>query len=145
VHIVGQVFGDVLLECYGDVEAVRRGIQPSPPVRSVRLARMLVDTGASHVDLPLPLIEELGLFHVRTVKASTATGDRDVRVFQAVHLTVTVDGESRSGVYEVIELPGGREPLLGLIVLEGLGIVPDVVNHRLLFLPEQGPDTHFFA
>jgi predicted aspartyl protease len=145
-HIVGHVYASVVVENFVDVAVVDSGLEPGREIRSVEIAEMLADTGASHLFLPLQLIEQLGLGVVRHVEVATAGGPATVRIYSAARVTVTSpEGESRSGTFELIELPGGSEPLLGLTVLEGLGVIPDVVNHRLAFLPERGPNSHITA
>lgn len=45
-------------------------------------------------------------------------------------------------MYDCVELPGGADPLLGLIPLEDLGLEPDLKNQRLRVLPAEGKDTY---
>jgi len=56
---------------------------------------------------------------------------------------VTVSG--RTGLFECVELPGGDQTLLGVVVLESLGLQPDVINHRLELRPETGPYGYISA
>jgi hypothetical protein len=41
----------------------------------------------------------------------------------------------REGTFECLELPGGSDPLLGVIPLEALGIELDLQNQQLILLP----------
>jgi predicted aspartyl protease len=145
-HIVGKVYATVVIENAFDAHDARVGRIPPASVRRIVIEQMMADTGASHPFLPLDLIERLGLEPVRTVQVETAAGISDVRVFDGARFTLRdPDGIDRIDTYSVIELPGGSEPLLGLTVMEGLGITPDVVNHRLIFLPETAESSHYTA
>ena len=44
-----------------------------------------------------------------------------------------------------MELPGGEDPLLGLIPLESLGLQPALVKQELIFLPDRGQNTYHLA
>lgn len=68
----------------------------------------------------------------------TAAGIRKVRVFRDVNLFV----EGREGTYDCVELPGSEDSLLGLILLEDLGLELDLKNQRLKLLPAEGKDTY---
>ena len=48
----------------------------------------------------------------------------------------------REGTFECLELPGGRDPLLGVIPLEALGIELDLKNQKLKLLPLEPTDTY---
>lgn len=49
---------------------------------------------------------------------------------------------AREGTFECLELPGGRDPLLGVIPLEAMGIELDLQNQRLRVLPSESADTY---
>jgi predicted aspartyl protease len=107
-------------------------------VRSVNLAQVLVDTGATLLSLPKDLIERLGLRLGDEVTVQTATGTTVARRFRNAVLTV----EGRTGTFDCLELPGGTSPLLGVVPMETLGLVPDIHAERLRLLPEKGDDTY---
>ena len=48
----------------------------------------------------------------------------------------------REGTFECLELPGGREALLGVIPMEALGLEPDLRNQTLKVLPTESVDTY---
>ena len=48
----------------------------------------------------------------------------------------------REGTFECLELPGGMNPLLGVIPLEALGIELDLKNQRLVILPISPTQTY---
>ena len=107
-------------------------------VRSVQLRDVLVDTGATTLCLPAEMIEQLGLELLKEVEATTAAGIRSVRIFQDAKISLC----GREGTFECLELPGGRDPLLGVIPLEMLGLEPNLKNQTLRVLPEESVDTY---
>jgi hypothetical protein len=46
------------------------------------------------------------------------------------------------GTFDCLELPGGREALIGVVPLEVMGLEPDVRNHTLRVLPSESTDTY---
>ena len=115
-----------------------RGVISRDQVRSVQLRDVLVDTGATTLCLPAEMIEQLGLELLKEVEATTATGVRSVRIFQDAKISLC----GREGTFECLELPGGRDPLLGVIPMEMLGLEPDLKHQTLRVLPEQSVDTY---
>lgn len=107
-------------------------------VRSVTLEDVLVDTGATLLCLPADVIATLGLTVMDEVPIETATGAGLARLFGPAHLTV----EGRHTTADVLELPVGRSPLLGVIPMEALGIEPDLQNRRLRLLPREPNNTY---
>jgi hypothetical protein len=48
----------------------------------------------------------------------------------------------REGTFECLELPGGKNALLGVIPLEALGLELDLKNQRLKVLPISSTETY---
>ena len=108
-------------------------------VRTLELHRVLVDTGASTLALPAPMIAALGLELIEEVIMDTATGSYAARMYRDARLTVG----GRVGDFRCLELPPDAQPLLGVLPLEELGIEPEVINHELRFLPRgEGGKSH---
>lgn len=112
-------------------------IQPEQ-VRSITLKNVLVDTGATTLCLPKEVIEQLGLKLLKEVDVSTAMGIGKARIFR----DATISLEDREGTFECLELPGGQDPLLGVIPLEALGIELDLQNQTLKVLPINSTETY---
>lgn len=70
--------------------------------------------------------------------AQTALGPQSLNIYEGLRLNV----EGREGIYNCVELPTGQVPLLELILLEDLGLDPDLQNQRLRHLPTKGKDTY---
>ncbi|KAM3089997.1 retroviral-like aspartic protease family protein [Phormidesmis sp. 146-35] len=107
-------------------------------IRSVTLENVLVDTGATTLCLPSETIAQLGLQILKEVNVSTAMGIGKARIFQDAKISL----RGREGTFECLELPGGRDPLLGVIPLEALGIKLDLQNQTLRLLPISSTETY---
>ena len=78
----------------------------------------IVDTGATGLSLPKPLIEQLGLTPVRSRRAQTTNGIVTRTVYSDVRYTVL----EREGTMEGADLPAGLPVLIGHMVLEYLDL-----------------------
>ncbi len=107
-------------------------------VRSVTLEDVLVDTGATTLCLPAETIAQLGLKVLKEVDVATATGIRTTRIFRDATLKIC----GREGTFECLELPGGRDALLGVIPLEMLGLELDLQAQKLRVLPSESLQTY---
>jgi clan AA aspartic protease len=107
-------------------------------VRSITLNNVLVDTGATTLCLPPDIIVQLGLVLLKEVEVSTAKGLGKARIFQDAKIRLM----GREGTFECLELPGGTNPLLGVLPLEMLGLEPDLMRQTLRVLPETTQDTY---
>ena len=96
----------------------------------------LVDTGASHLTLPLAWKERFGEFQwEEEVELQTATQEV-VRGIMCSTVRITIEGFRPIGA-EVLFIKmtpenGEYEPLLGYIPLESCGAAVDMLGHRLV-------------
>ncbi|MBP0021072.1 MAG: aspartyl protease family protein [Cyanobacteria bacterium SBLK] len=121
-----------------DQANAKQGLIPVDQVRSLTLNNVLVDTGATTLCLPPEAIAKLGLELLKEVDVTTATGLSKARIFQDAKISLL----GREGTFECVELPGGTDPLLGVIPMEALGIEPDLHNQKLKLLPSESQDTY---
>ena len=135
---MGHVYANVVIRNALDEGKVAEGELAPERVRTVVLNDVLVDTGATMLSLPAPLIAQLGLKRFRETTVRTAGGLLDVRIFRGASLSV----EGRVGDFECLELPPDALPLLGVIPLEAMGLEPDIVNHVLRPRPEGPKESH---
>ena len=126
-----RIITTLIITNRGDQVLAERGLMPREDVRTITLKNVLVDTGATTLCLPANVIAQLGLTLLKEVDVATATGFSKARIFEDAKITL---GE-REGTFECLELPGGTEPLLGVIPLEALGIELDLQNQKLIVLP----------
>ncbi len=118
-----------------------RGVIPADQVRSITLDNILADSGVTNLCLPSIMIERLGLAPLKEVLTSTAAGYQRARIFQDAKIAIG----DRVGVFQVLELPGGDNPLLGVIPMEELGIELDLQKHELRFLPMEPGNSYYTA
>ncbi len=118
-----------------------RGVIQPDAVRSVTLDDVIVDTGATTLCLPSNTIAALGLEPSREVIAETATGSTALRLYQDAKISLL----GREGTFDCVELPEGREPLLGVIPLEFLGAELDLQRQELRLLPMTRDKSYFLV
>lgn len=135
---VGQIRASITIRNDYDIERARRGEIPESAVRAVTLEGALVDTGANDLCLPPDLVVALGLPFAMDVVVKTAAGNAAARMFRGARLEI----EGRDRTFEVLELPGGGDVLIGVIPLEAMGIELDLRNQQIILLPDNGPGTY---
>lgn len=128
---MGRVTVAAVVENLEDQVLAERGDLPATQVRRIELTDALVDTGATTLSLPRPLIDQLGLRLHRRRQSITAGGPREIGVYSAVRLTV----QGRDCVVEVTELPEGCPVLIGQVPLEAMDWVVDPISRRLIGNP----------
>jgi predicted aspartyl protease len=135
---MGKVTTTITVTNQVDQILASRGFISDSQVRSLTLENVLVDTGATRLCLPANAIAQLGLVLQSEVEVKAAVGIRKAKLFKEVILQIA----GRQGVYNCMELPGGEDPLLGVIPLEDLGLEPDLQTQTLRVLPTEGKDTY---
>ncbi len=135
---MGKIIITLTVTNRADQYVASRGFMPSDQIRSVTLNNVLVDTGATTLCLPASIIAQLGLELLKEVDVETANGIGKARIFQDAKISLL----GREGTFECLELPGGMNPLLGVIPLEALGIELDLQNQRLVTLPISPTQTY---
>ena len=135
---MGKVLTTLVVTNRADQIRAEDGTILPEQVRSVTLKKVLVDTGATTLSLPKSVIEQLGLKLLKEVDVSTAMGIGKARIFR----DATIFLGDREGTFECLELPGGGDPLLGVIPLEALGIELDLQNQSLRVLPINSTETY---
>jgi clan AA aspartic protease len=136
--IMGKVFTTLKIINRADQIRAKDGTISMDEIRSVRLKNVLVDTGATTLCLPSEIIAELGLELLKEVDVSTAAGICKAKIFRDASISIS----GREGTFECLELPGGRDALLGVIPLEALGLEPDLIHQTLRVLPSESIDTY---
>ena len=135
---MGKIYTTLTVINRADQIRAEDGTITPEQIRSVTLENVLVDTGATTLCLPPEVIARLGLKPLKVVDVATAQGIGQARIFRDA--TISLCG--REGTFEGLELPGGRDALLGVIPLEALGLEPDVRHQRLKVLPSESADTY---
>lgn len=130
---MGRVTVLVAVANIEDQERAQRGEIPPERVRRTTV-EALVDTGATFFCLPASVIRELGLKFHRTRETKTVVGLLKFDVYRGAEIEV----QGRACTEEVMELPEGRQALLGQVPLEKLDFWVDLKNRRLVGNPEHG-------
>lgn len=105
-----------------DMFLAEAGIIPQEDVRQLTVEDALVDTGATRLSLPKPLIDQLGLAPVGNARTMTANGIASRTIYSAVEFTVM----ERKGNIQVTDLPANAPVLVGHIILGMLDLCVDI-------------------
>lgn len=135
---MGKVFANLTIINRADQILAEAGVRKEEEIRSITLKNVLVDTGATTLCLPQDAIAKLGLKILKEVDVATAMGIGKARIFQDAKISMF----EREGTFECLELPGGVDPLLGVIPLEALGLEIDLKNQVLKALPISPTETY---
>jgi len=135
---MGKVLVTLTVKNRIDEANAAKGLISPDQVRSITLDNVVVDTGATTLCLPARAIAQLGLELLKEVDVATATGISKARIFQDAKISLC----GREGTFECLELPGGRDALIGVIPLEALGLEPDLRHQTLKVLPSESVDTY---
>ena len=138
---MGKITTTLIVRNLIDEVNAKAGLIQPEAIRSVTLREVLVDTGVTHLCLPTEVIERLGLSLSKVVEVMTASGVQTARIFEGGKAIL----EDRSSTSEIIELPGGRDPLLGVIPLEVMGVELDLQKQTLRLLPNDSARTYLLA
>jgi clan AA aspartic protease len=134
---MGKVFATLTITNRADQIRAEDGTISLEQIRSITLKNVLVDTGATTLCLPQDAIAKLGLKLLKN-DVRTAMGIGKARIFQ----DATISMFEREGTFECLELPGGKDALLGVIPLEALGLEIDLKNQTLKALPISPTETY---
>ena len=126
---------EIELANLSDLNLANRGFIKPEAVRRVTVKDALVDTGATRLCLPEPIIERLGLTPFGHAKARTATGIVDRTIYSEVRFTIL----EREGSLPVTDLPADAPVLVGHMVLEQLDLCVDI-RKGLIYNPDHGDD-----
>ncbi|MDP8932770.1 MAG: aspartyl protease [Cyanobacteriota bacterium] len=139
---MGQVITTITVTNRIDRVMAERGFISAEEVRSVILDNVVVDTGATLLSLPAPIISQLGLIQVGERDVETSAGIKKGRIFADAQIIV----EGREGRFDCLELPEGVSAvLLGVIPMEELGLEPDLKNRRLRVMPMNNQQTYLMG
>lgn len=129
---MGKVHAELELSNASDDFRVKEGKASANSIRKVKI-NSLVDTGATMLVLPPDAIKALGLQVVRVVQGRFADGELHER---RIYGPVMVKVFKRVMQTEAAEGAPNMPALLGQIPLEGLDLLVDSKNQRLIVNPE---------
>lgn len=111
-----------------DVVNAQGGFLPADQIRRARISGV-VDTGATRLVLPGPVVTALGLQETGQLPVRYADGRQDRR---AVVDNVQVTIQGRTSVFTALVEPNRTDALIGAFVLEELDLVPDCTASKLV-------------
>ena len=114
-----------------DMNLAEAGVINPEDIRRVTVEDAVVDTGATRLTLPKPLIEQLGLTPVRSARALTTNGFVERTVYSSVEFKVL----GRTDNIQVTDLPANVPVLVGHVILELLDLCLDI-KKGLIYNPD---------
>lgn len=126
---------EIKLANLADLVLAQEGVIAPEEVRRVTVKDALVDTGASRLCLPKPIIEQLGLNPIGRVNSLTANGSVTRTVYAEVEFTILERTES----IRVTDLPANAPVLVGHIILEKLDLHLHI-KKGLIYNPDHGDE-----
>jgi predicted aspartyl protease len=131
---VGRFSVEFEVANFEDVVQARKGFMPPEQVRRARISGV-VDTGATRLVLPAPVVTALGLPEAGQINVRFADGRREPKqIVSAVQLEI----QGRSSIFTAVVEPGRADALIGAIVLEELDLIPDCTRQVLVPRDPQG-------
>jgi clan AA aspartic protease len=128
---MGLVYAEIELLSVDDLALSRRGFLPREEVKRI-IIKALVDSGAYELVINEDVKQQLDLAVLEERIAKLA--DDSERLVELVG-PVEIRFENRSTVVRAMVLPGASEILLGAIPMEGLDVVIDPREQRLIVNP----------
>ena len=125
---MGHVHAQLVLKNAGDVIQAKKRELPDSDVRQVTVTAM-VDTGASSFVINKEIFEELGLETMGEREVSLANDAREVCILTE---PLEIHWEDRSFVMSTLVVENAKDILMGVIPLEGMDLMVDTVNQRLV-------------
>jgi predicted aspartyl protease len=143
---MGTVYEEIVLINGGDVEMVERGLMKEPQIRQMTVTA-LVDTGATNLVIGEAVCQKLGLairetretaarfpseFALRTNSTHCSPQSGGAKETCKVTASVIVRWKDRQTECPAVVLPNDDEVLLGVIPLEGMDLMVNPVERRIV-------------
>jgi predicted aspartyl protease len=136
---VGTVLVSAKIENVIDLHSLGQGQIRDDEVHRVEVSDAFIDTGATLLGLPRPLIDQLGIQQIRTGRAKTTTGLATFNIYGPVRLTIA----GRQCSVDVSEVADTCPVIIGYVPLELLDFVVDPKGQRLIGNPDHGGEFMF--
>ena len=125
---MGIVRDEITLTNLRDAANAKSGFIPAKEIRSVTVTAV-ADSGALRLTIPENIREKLGLEIVKKVPATLADGEK---LECGLSEGVEVRWKDRSEITQAWVIPKACSVLLGAIPMEGMDIMVDPKNQRLV-------------
>ncbi|MDR2051867.1 MAG: aspartyl protease family protein [Treponema sp.] len=125
---MGTFTEEIALANARDIGNARDGVIPDTKIRRITVDAM-PDTGAWTLIINEDIRQKLGLAILETVESSLADGSN---AQHALTEPVEIRWKDRRTSQEAVVLPEAKDILLGALPLEGMDLMVDPVNRRLV-------------
>jgi len=125
---MGHVSTKITLKNIRDIFNAEDGIIQEPEIRKATID-VMVDTGATTLVINEKIFEQLGL---RVMGESEISLANDAKETCKITEPLAINWEDRSVTMSAVVIKGASEFLLGVLPLEGMDLMVDTVNHRLV-------------
>jgi len=125
---MGHVNTQITLKNIFDVRDARKGNLPEDKIRQVTI-NVMVDTGASMLVIDEKIFKQLG---VDVMEESEITLANDAKEKCKVTEPLVIKWEDRSIVMPALVIENSPDFLLGVLPLEGMDLIVDTVNQKLI-------------
>ena len=130
---MGHVKTKVKIVNSADQSLANKGYISPDEIRMVE-TEALVDTGATGLNLPISIIDKLGLVKAGEKEIRTANGIVNRGLYRDARVTIL----NRSCPSDITELPDDCPALIGVTILEELDLVPNTSTETLEPNPAHG-------
>jgi clan AA aspartic protease len=125
---MGNVNTQITLKNVRDVFNAKKGNLPKDKIRQATID-VMVDTGATTLVINEQLFQQLGLDVIGEQEISLANDATEIcKLTEALE----INWENRFVVMSAVVIEDAPEFLLGVLPLEGMDLIVDTVNHRLI-------------
>jgi clan AA aspartic protease len=125
---MGHVNTKLILKNFGDTQRAKKGQIREHEIRQVTVDAM-VDTGATTLVINKDLFQRLGLDVMEEQEITLAN---DTKELCKLTEPVAIYCNNRSTVMQALVVEDASEVLLGVIPLEGMDLMVDPVNRKLI-------------
>jgi clan AA aspartic protease len=125
---MGHVNTQITLKNIFDVKQAREGNLPENKIRKATV-NVMVDTGATMLVINEQLFQQLGLDVIGERKTTLANNAKEMC---KITEPVEINWENRSVVMSALVVEDAPDSLLGVLPLEGMDLIVDTVNQKLV-------------
>jgi clan AA aspartic protease len=125
---MGHVNTQITLKNIDDIKQAKKGNLPKDKIRQATID-VMVDTGATTLVINEQLFQQLGLDSIGEREISLAN---DATEMCKLTEALEINWENRSVVMSAVVIEDAPEFLLGVLPLEGMDLMVDTVNQRLI-------------
>jgi clan AA aspartic protease len=125
---MGYVNTKITLKNFDDAKQARRGNLPEDKIRQATID-VMVDTGATTLIINEELFKQLGLDIMGKREITLAN---DAKETCKMTEPLEIHWEDRSVAMSALVIDDASEFLLGVLPLEGMDLMVDTVNHKLI-------------